>query len=74
MQRRDEPTPADKMRCTLDLFEAGLALQRQNLRRRHPRATESEIDALLNAWLEQRPGAEQGDGEGRPANRFPETA
>ena len=62
------------MRCALDLFEAGLDLQRQNLRRRHPAASEEEIDALLEAWLQHRPGAEHGDGEGRPANRFPQIA
>jgi Rv0078B-related antitoxin len=62
------------MRCAFDLFAAGLDLQRQNLRRRHPGATEDEIDALLDAWLEQRPGAEHGDGEGRPASRFPQMA
>jgi hypothetical protein len=60
------------MRCAFDLFEAGLDLQRQNLRRRHPAATEEEIHALLEAWLQHRPGAEHGDGEGRPANRLPQ--
>ena len=63
----------EKMWCTLDLFEAALDLQRQNLRRRHPEASEDEIEILLGNWLEHRPGAEQGDGEGRPAGRFPQS-
>jgi hypothetical protein len=51
---------------TLDLFETGLELMRQNLRRNHPQATESEIDAKLGEWLRHRPGAELGDCPGRP--------
>lgn len=31
--------------------EAGIALMRQNLKRRHPQASEAEIDERLNAWL-----------------------
>lgn len=36
---------------TAILVEAGIALMRENLRRRHPQASESEIDVLLSAWL-----------------------
>jgi hypothetical protein len=48
-----------------DLFETGVALMRQNLRREHPNASDGEIDRLLTAWLRHRPGAEAGDAIGR---------
>jgi hypothetical protein len=56
------------LRTTLDLFETGLELMRQNLRRRHPNATPDEIDRLLDNWLRDRPGAEFGDCTGRPCD------
>lgn len=55
-----------RFRLALDLHEAGVALMRQNLRRRHPGESEQEIDARLAAWLMHRPGAEHGDAVGRP--------
>ncbi|RKY21772.1 MAG: hypothetical protein DRQ55_03245 [Planctomycetota bacterium] len=58
-------TPAGKLRLALDLFESGVALMRQNLRRERPSASESEIEAALVAWLRTRPGAEHGDAVGR---------
>lgn len=36
---------------TAILMEAGIALMRQNIQRRHPGASESQIDALMGAWL-----------------------
>lgn len=74
MEPDDRTTPLEKMRVTLDLFETALKIQRQNLRRRNPEATEVEIERLLDAWLAERPGAEHGDGQGRPASRFPQDA
>lgn len=56
---------ADAFRTTLDLFETGLDLMRQNLRRSHPDAHDEEIERLLHAWLLDRPGAESGDCPGR---------
>jgi hypothetical protein len=56
---------ADAFRATLDLFEAGLDLMRQNLRRNHPAASDEEIERLLGEWLVHRPGAESGDCPGR---------
>ncbi|MEX0658124.1 MAG: hypothetical protein WD080_03230 [Egibacteraceae bacterium] len=50
--------PAARLRTALSLHDDGVALMRQNLRRRHPRASDSEIDELLDAWLRERPGAE----------------
>jgi|CXWL01.1.fsa_nt_gi hypothetical protein len=57
---------ADAFKATLDLFETGVAIMRQNLRRRDPQATDDEIDRRLQEWLWERPGAEFGDGVGRP--------
>lgn len=52
-------------RTTLDLFEAGVSLMRQNFRREHPDEAESEIDLRMQRWLRERPGAEDGDSPGR---------
>jgi hypothetical protein len=57
---------SDSFRTTLDLFQAGVDLMRQNLRRRHPNADPHEIEGLLQEWLHERPGAEAGDCPGRP--------
>jgi Rv0078B-related antitoxin len=59
---------ARSFRLTLDLFDAGVRLMRQNLRRRDPRADPQQIDRQLLAWLRERPGAEQGDCPGRPVD------
>jgi len=60
-------SPADRLRLAFDLFEAGEAMMRQNLKRRHPDASPEEIERRLIEWLSHRPGAEHGDAEGRPA-------
>lgn len=59
------PSIADAFRATLDLFDTGLDLMRQNLRRSHPEAGEEQIELLLHEWLVDRPGAESGDCPGR---------
>lgn len=61
-------TPAQRLRIALDLFELGLDMMRQKLRRETPDATEDELQAQLVAWLQERPGAELGDGVGRPGH------
>ena len=53
------------------MFEVGVSLMRQNLRRTHPAASEAEIESKLSAWLLERPGAEHGDAPGKP-RRFEE--
>ena len=53
-----------------DLNEAGVELMRQNLRRRHPNASEAEIRRRLVAWLHERKSAPFGDADGVPAHRF----
>lgn len=62
---------AARLRLALDMFEDGVALKRQNLRRADPQASDEEIDRRLRAWLYERPGAEHGDAVGRPVtDRF----
>jgi hypothetical protein len=55
-------------RTTLDLFETGVELMRQNLRRSHPNATQQEIERRLDNWLRDRPGAKFGDCSGEPVD------
>ena len=57
---------AQRVRLALDLFAAGEALMRQQLRRRHPEWTEAELRRGLLEWLRERPGAERGDAAGHP--------
>ena len=64
------PTGADSLASRLelafDLYGAGERMYRQSLARRHPHADDATLEALVGAWLRERPGAEQGDGSGRP--------
>jgi hypothetical protein len=55
-----------RLRETLDLYEAGCSMMRAKLRREHPGADEAELERLFRAWQAERPGAEHGDGVGRP--------
>ena len=62
-----EPAKAiDKMRTALELSDLAVQIMRQNLRRRHPGASEAEVAAMLRQWMHTRPGAEHGDTVGRP--------
>jgi hypothetical protein len=47
------------------MFETGLQMMRQNLRRNHPTLSDAEIEERVTAWLRERPGAEFGDAVGR---------
>jgi hypothetical protein len=62
----DHEAAAARLRLAFDLFEAGVEMMRQTLRREHPDWTEPQIQARVAEWLRQRPGAEFGDAEGRP--------
>jgi len=62
----DDALAARRFRTAMDLFEAGVEMMRQNLRRQFPEADEKEIAARLAQWLQERPGAEFGDCDGRP--------
>ena len=74
---RSTETPADRFRAALDLYDVGLKLKYQNLRRSQPHASEAEIQEQLHRWLLHPPGAEFGDAPGRPvswAERRPDLA
>ena len=57
---------AGRFRIALELFETGVAMMRQKLRREHPEWSDSQLEARLAEWLQDRPGAEHGDAVGRP--------
>lgn len=61
-----DPEVLKRMEVAFDLYQTSEEIMRQNLRRRDPAATEEEIEAGIRAWLSKRPGAELGDGVGRP--------
>ncbi len=58
-------TPAERLRIAFELHELAEAMLRQGWLRRHPGATEEDVEAAVCAWHEIRPGAEHGDCEGR---------
>jgi len=68
-----EPTRAavvmKRMQVAFDLFETAQLIMRQNLRRRHPELEDAEIERRLIEWRHRRPGAEYGDGVGRPVGK-----
>jgi len=49
---------------TAVLMDAGIALMRENIRRRHPGQTEAEIDAMLSAWMRRADDPVPGDTAG----------
>ena len=59
---------AKRLNLCFDMFEFGTEMMRQKLRRENPDAGEEEIRSLYVAWLHERPGAEHGDGDGRPVS------
>ncbi len=57
---------AERLESALEMWDDGVCIMRENLRRRSPTASPEEIEASLDAWLITRSGAEHGDGEGVP--------
>lgn len=53
---------AERLGVAADLWEAGVAIRRQSIRREHPQASDTVVSRLVGEWLQQRPGAEAGDG------------
>ncbi len=60
----------ERMRLALDMYELGERMQRARLHREWPSADDAEIEAAVDTWRQQRPGAEFGDAPGRPSRRF----
>ena len=50
-----ETDEADRFATAARMAEEGIALMRQNLRRRFPDETEEQIDWRLDEWLADRP-------------------
>jgi len=44
-------TTASRLLDALEMWEDGVQIMRENLRRRAPRATDAEIEAELTRWL-----------------------
>lgn len=65
MPMEPDTPEARRLRTALDLYDAAVDLMRQNLRRRHPEASEAERERMLVEWLLSRPGAPDGDAVGR---------
>ena len=52
----------ERFHTAVDLWVTGVTLRRQAIRRDRPEATPQEVEELVNLWLQERPGAETGDG------------
>ena len=50
-----------RARITADLFEAGVQIMRNNLRRRYPNAGDTEIGRMLLDWLRRKDDPIPGD-------------
>lgn len=61
---------ASRLRAICALADAARELMRARLKLEHPEATQAAVDEMLRDWLRTRPGAEHGDGVGRPG-RWP---
>jgi hypothetical protein len=61
----DKRQLVDRLHTAVDLWATGVAMQRHAIRRRDPDASAAAVEARLNRWLQDRPGAEAGDGPRR---------
>ena len=52
------------MQMTFELYAFNEMMKRQQLRRRYPDASDSEIEEYVVEWLYRRTGVEHGDGDG----------
>jgi len=44
-------TPSGRLLLAFELADLGIALMRENLRRRHPEASPAELDKRMGEWL-----------------------
>ena len=61
-----ERAVAERVRTTLELVALAEDMIRAKVLRENPEATVAEIEEAIGRWYAHRPGAEQGDGVGRP--------
>ncbi|HVR63348.1 MAG TPA: hypothetical protein VMU50_15715 [Polyangia bacterium] len=57
---------AEQFQTALDMFDFAESMVRQRISRENPKLSDDEVEARVRDWLRIRPGAEHGDGEGRP--------
>jgi hypothetical protein len=50
----DAHTAIERLRTAFDLFDAGVDMMRQRLRRERPEALPEEIEAAIEQWLRSR--------------------
>jgi hypothetical protein len=62
----DVLTPVERLRVALELAELARKMYAQRMRRAHPDESDAEIELRVVSWMHTRPGAEHGDGVGRP--------
>lgn len=70
MKPLDESDVASRLREALELYDLGLAMMRQNLRRQFADDSDAQIEQRLLDWRLKRADAPDGDAEGRLV-RFP---
>lgn len=64
----NDETAAGRLRLALDLYESGVDMMRQTLKRRFPDLDSKSIDELLREQLLERPCAPHGDAAGVPGS------
>jgi hypothetical protein len=62
-----DPEIMERMRICFELSEQAIVMKRQSLRRENPDWSDEQVEQALTEWHMHRPGAEHGDGPGRPA-------
>ena len=65
MASPDDAGAAIRLRAAFELYDAGLAMMRQNLRRQFPAESDAAITRRLLDWRMRRTDAPDGDAEGR---------
>lgn len=65
----DHDSAAARLRVALDLFEVGVQMTRSRIRRENPEFDEQQVEARVQAWLHDRPGAQFGDFPGAASSR-----
>lgn len=56
---------AKRMRTALEMHDLGVRMYAQQMRRKHPLATEEEIDVMVRAWLIDSPRQRENREEGQ---------
>jgi hypothetical protein len=59
-------TAARRLEIALDLADLAPEIYEAKVRREAPGLSDAEVAKRVTAWLRTRPGAEDGDAEGRP--------